>query len=129
SDSFSKTSRERQLGKIAVLGLGYQMGADRFQQTCAQQGVEITAEEAETIKRIYREANPEIVRLWRTLESAAIRAVQDAGHSVNVGSGRLGFLKEDRRLYLRLPSRRCLIYAKPSLPLPTFTECPASCTA
>ena len=117
SDSFSKTSRERQLGKIAVLGLGYQMGADRFQQTCAQRGVEITAKEAETIKRIYREANPEIVRLWRTLESAAIRAVQDAGHSVNVGSGRIVFRKQDRRLYLRLPSRRCLIYANPKIEL------------
>ena len=117
AESFSKTSRERQLGKIAVLGLGYQMGAERFQQTCAQQGVEITANEAESIKRIYREANPEIVQVWRTLESAAIRAAQDPGHWVNVASGRLGFLKRGKRLYLRLPSGRCLIYANPKCEL------------
>jgi len=117
AESFTKTSRERQLGKIAVLGLGYQMGAERFRETCAQQGVEITADEAETIKRKYREANPEIVRLWKTLDSAAVRAVQDPGHWVNVANGKLGFLKRDQRLYLRLPSGRCLIYTNPKIEL------------
>jgi DNA polymerase bacteriophage-type len=38
---------ERQLGKIAVLGLGYQMGAERFRQTCGKDGVLITCEQAE----------------------------------------------------------------------------------
>jgi DNA polymerase len=113
ADTFNKISRERQLGKIAVLGLGYQMGAERFGHTCAAQGVVITAKEAETIKRIYRETNPEIVQLWRTLEAAAIRALQDPQRWVNVANGRIGFLKVESRLYLRLPSGRCLIYANP----------------
>jgi DNA polymerase len=113
ADSFDKAGRERQLGKIAVLGLGYQMGADRFGRTCAQQGVPITGQEAETIKRIYREANPEIVQLWRTLEAAAIQAVQDPECWVTVANGRVGFMKAKGRMYLRLPSGRCLIYTKP----------------
>jgi DNA polymerase len=113
ADSFSKTSRERQLGKIAVLGLGYQMGADKFKRTCEKDGVAISSDEAEKIKSIYRQTNSEIVQLWQTLEAAAIRAVQDPGRWVDVANERLGFLKEDGRLYLLLPSGRCLIYANP----------------
>lgn len=113
AESFSKTSRERQLGKIAVLGLGYQMGTDRFKRTCEKEGVAIALDEAEKIKKIYRQTNPEIVQLWRTLEAAAIKAVQDPERWVNVANERIGFLKEDDRLYLRLPSGRFLIYANP----------------
>src|SRR5205085_10377969 len=46
ADSFIKTSAERQLGKTAVLGLGYQMGAERFMETCERDGVVITKSEA-----------------------------------------------------------------------------------
>jgi DNA polymerase len=113
AESFSKTSRERQLGKIAVLGLGYQMGADRFKRSCEKEGVAISSDEAEKIKSIYRHTNPEIVQLWRALETAAIQAVQDPERWVDVANGRIGFLKEHDRLYLRLPSGRFLIYANP----------------
>jgi DNA polymerase bacteriophage-type len=113
ADSFSKSSRERQLGKIAVLGLGYQMGSDRFKQTCAKEGVVITQDEAEKVKRIYRETNSEIVQLWDKLEAAAIRALRDPGTWFYVANERIGFVKEDARLYLRLPSGRCLTYANP----------------
>lgn len=113
ADSFGRTSRERQLGKIAVLGLGYQMGAQRFQRTCARQGVMILAEEAENIKGIYRQSNPEIVRLWDRMNKAAVRAVTDPSRWICVANGRIGFLKEDSSLYLRLPSGRLLTYANP----------------
>ena len=79
ADSIGKTSPERQLGKIAVLGLGYQMGAKRFKDTCEKQCVEITEEFAERVKQIYRDSNWQTVRLWRELEAAAIRAVQNHG--------------------------------------------------
>jgi DNA polymerase len=104
---------ERQLGKTAVLGLGYQMGAERFKKTCGKDGVLITDEQAERVKRIYRESNPEIVRLWRELQEAAIRAVQNPGTLMNAANGRLGFVTDGCRLHLRLPSGRLLTYANP----------------
>ncbi len=104
---------ERQLGKTAVLGLGYQMGAERFKKTCEKDGVPITDDQAERVKRIYRASNPEIVRLWRELQEAAIRAVQNPGKWVEAANGRLGFLMDGRWLHLRLPSSRLLTYANP----------------
>jgi DNA polymerase bacteriophage-type len=113
--SMSKQShpRERQLGKLACLGLSYGMGAERFQRTCAKEGVNISFEEAERIKRVYRATNCEIVRLWTGLESAAVDAVTHPGAWVSAADGRIGFLKERDWLYLRLPSGRLLTYAKP----------------
>jgi DNA polymerase len=113
ADGFGKASPERQLGKIAVLGLGYQMGAKRFKDTCEGQGVEITEEFAEKVKRIYRDSNRQIVLLWRELEDAAIRAVQNPGVWVKAANGRLGFMSDAAWLYLRLPSGRLLSYANP----------------
>jgi DNA polymerase len=104
---------ERQLGKIAVLGLGYGMGAERFRQTCGKDGVLITQEQAERVRQIYREANPEIVRLWRELQEAAIRAVQNPRTRIDTANGRLSFVKDGIWLNLRLPSGRLLTYANP----------------
>jgi DNA polymerase len=36
-ENLGKTSPERQLGKTAILGLGYQMGAKRFMETCEKE--------------------------------------------------------------------------------------------
>ena len=116
-DSFGKTGPERQLGKIAVLGLGYQMGAKRFKDTCEKQGVSITEEFGEKVKRIYRESNSQIVRLWSELEAAAIRAVQNPGTWVDAANGRVAFVSRGCWLHLRLPSGRLLTYANPKYEL------------
>jgi len=113
ADSFSKTGPERQLGKIAVLGLGYGMGEERFKDTCDKQGVPITIEDAEKVKQIYRASNSEICRLWAELNAAAIRAVQNPRCPVPAANGRLSFLSDGAWLYLRLPSGRLLSYANP----------------
>lgn len=115
ANSFSKTSPERQLGKAAVLGLGFQMGAERFQETCEKQGVSITLEEAERVMNVYRTSNPEIVGLWAELQDAAIQAVRQPDHPVDAARGLLRFYRRGTWLYLRLPSGRILSYAHPRL--------------
>lgn len=64
---------ERQLGKAAVLGLGFQMGSKRFAQTLpASQGVEF----AERVVKTYREEwAPKVRQFWYDAENAAYSAV------------------------------------------------------
>ena len=62
---------ERFLGKTAVLGLGYGMGAERFENTVRIQSggeVVVTRKEAERVVEVYREAFWEIPDMWKTLD-------------------------------------------------------------
>jgi len=57
---------ERYVGKTAILGLGYGMGAEKFQYTLASgsPSVEVTIETARTIVQQYRATYYNIPRLW-----------------------------------------------------------------
>ncbi len=106
------TKEQRQLGKMAVLGCGYQMGRKRFREQCVAFGIEITEALAERVVTAYRATNREIVSFWRRMESAAKRTAFN--HSVNT----VGFITtsmKDGVLRLKLPSGRCLHYQKPKL--------------
>lgn len=78
----SKT--QRQLGKIAVLGLGYGMGASKFADTVHSWGEpkpsDILARRA---VEVYRTTNPNIPELWTKCDRA-IKHVA-AGGTVNLG--------------------------------------------
>lgn len=69
------TPDERQFGKIMVLGCGYGMGAKRFRHFCASgplgmKPLHLTEEQARDAIESYREANPNIVKMWRELDKA-----------------------------------------------------------
>ena len=114
-DSFDPTGPERQLGKKAVLGLGYQMGWETFLASCEKEGIFIKPQEAGDIVNVYREANPEIPRLWHELEEAAIEAVRNGDKVVGCANDRLAFIWLGGWLYLKLPSNRLLAYNSPEL--------------
>lgn len=68
---------ERQMGKVAKLGLGYGMGADRFQLTVRGQAkdkdgkpLKIKRDFAEYVVGVYREAHPQVRKLWARGEAA-----------------------------------------------------------
>lgn len=67
-----KNYKERFVGKVAVLGLGYQMGPPKFQYTLEAglmgPPVHIELELAEKVVSIYRKKNHKIVAGWRYLE-------------------------------------------------------------
>jgi DNA polymerase len=110
----------RQIGKAAVLGLGYQMGAGRFSEELAKQGIEADAEDIVTK---WRKANPKIADwefgLWRRIERAAKYVVsgRTPGHSGTI-DGKLRVTWEDWEvpsLTIELPSGRKLYYPEAEL--------------
>jgi DNA polymerase bacteriophage-type len=108
-------AHERMIGKIAVLGLGYQMGWEKFQATCAKDRVLISDQESKGVVGTYREANFEIPELWGDLDQAAMEAVTRPGQVFKVAGGKIRFMRENKWLYMGLPSGRVLSYANPSI--------------
>jgi DNA polymerase family A len=115
ADTIAKGSLERQLGKQAVLGCGYGLGAPKFRTTCIIAGIQIDDGLAERVVQTYRSTNDRIVALWRELEQAAVRAVQQPGLIVPAAAGRVRFRVKGGFLWLVLPSGRPLAYASPSI--------------
>jgi DNA polymerase len=115
ADAIAKGSVERQLGKQAVLGCGYGLGAPKFRTTCAKAGIQIDEGLAERVVQTYRTTNDRIGALWRELEHAALRAVEQPGLTVPAAAGRVRFRIKGDFLWLILPSGRPLAYAKPRI--------------
>jgi len=61
---------ERFVGKTCILGLGYGMGANKFRDTLALGGVDISEEEAQRIVQLYRSKYFKIPELWRKVDKA-----------------------------------------------------------
>jgi DNA polymerase len=98
---------ERQIGKVAVLALGFGGGKGAFQTMAAGNGVNVGDERAEEIKSAWRAANPRIVEFWWALDRA-FRAVLSGGLPQRVGF--LTVAKWANHVVIRLPSGRALVY-------------------
>ena len=74
-------SKERFVGKVAVLGLGYQMGAPKFRLTLETGAmgppVKITDQQAAKAVAQYRKANNKIAIMWKTMQSMLHVMVSD----------------------------------------------------
>jgi DNA polymerase len=111
-------SLERGLGKIAILGLGYQMGAPKFHATCANAGIHITEELAQKTVDTYREKYWRVKQLWYDQETAAGEATYDK-EGTEYKCFPCTWVKEERFLYCVLPSGRRLAYPDPKIKLVT----------
>lgn len=107
------TKAMREVGKRAVLGCGYGMGWKKFQATCKQFGMEVSEELAQRAVNAYREINPPVVKLWGSLERAAIAATQRKGTKFTIN--RTSWWVENNFLWCELPSRRRLAYYGPEI--------------
>lgn len=104
---------ERGIGKIAVLGLGYQMGWSKFIDTAAKGGVTLTEDFAREIVDIYRTKFWRVKQLWYDQEAAAIDAVLNPRYAVVCG--KVEWYCDDGFLYCQLPSGRCIAYPEPEM--------------
>lgn len=105
-------SDNRQLGKVAVLGLGYGMGPDKFIEAALIYGIVLDPLEAEKVVRAWRAANAKIVSFWYNCDRAARRVIDAPSVKVRVGpclfSMGTGLL--DGAMLITLPSGRQLVY-------------------
>ena len=104
---------QRQMGKIAVLALGYQGGKNAFRKMARAYGLKISDDEAEEIKVAWRLANPWAKTFWHDLEAAAILAVRHPGDVAE--AGRIKYLMHGDMLYALLPCGRLIAYPEVEL--------------
>jgi DNA polymerase len=104
--------KQRFTGKQAILGLGYQMSAKKFVQMVESYGETITMQEASLAVKVYRETHSKLVRFWKSIESAAIMAVNRPGKLIKVNR-HVSFIFEGLFLKMNLPSGRQINYFKP----------------
>jgi DNA polymerase len=101
---------ERDIGKHAVLGLGYQMGGRTFYFRYAKGHA--TLEFCHDVVQVYRkEWAPCVPKFWRALDEAALYTVYDRTPHEAFG---IEYALEDMWLTARLPSGRKLYYANPT---------------
>ena len=74
---------ERFVSKVAVLGLQYNMGPERFQHHVGQGGQHISEEEAERVVGIYRRKHYGITSMWKRLGRALESAANGRGMKVH----------------------------------------------
>lgn len=107
------TKDQRSLGKVAILGAGYGMGAAKFVQTCKAFGIQIDETMARVAIETYRIQHAPVKTLWSNFERAAIEVVQAPSKSIKINCTKW-FIKNDF-LWCELPSGRKLAYYKPEI--------------
>jgi DNA polymerase len=116
----SVTSDERDLGKQAILGLSYGMGADKFRTSCDAKGMKITQELAERAKDAFRRRHYRMVGIWSELDRGVRRCLASGVSgptAIFKGISMRWHHPGDLPPYiaLKLPSGRDLWYREPSL--------------
>lgn len=114
-ESVTKGSAMRSKGKVATLALGYQ-GAVGAMLTMGALREGILEEEIPALVKAWRRANPEIVKLWRKVESAAKHVLEKKSrYTLKLKYTQLVFSYERGYLFIELPSGRRLSYYGASL--------------
>lgn len=130
-ESIGKEDPRRQIGKVSELSLQFQGGARALQAMAKGYGVKIPryvhdpkvayfdrpptpAGTDEWIKEQWREANPEIVALWGTMNQAAVDCMSAPPGALFPAGKHINFWRNGSILVMRLPKSR-LVYWNPCL--------------
>lgn len=120
------TSDQRQIGKVAILALGFGGGAGAFIKMAENYGLTMSTARADQIKVAWRQANPNVVQFWWDCEQAARNAIMNPNRQFTVAGGKITYGMLGPHLICRLPSGRHLVYRDarldPSKDRPGATE-------
>jgi DNA polymerase bacteriophage-type len=104
---------ERQVGKIAFLGLGYGMAHKKFMLTCkANTGIDIERKLARKVVKTYRTRFSGVPEYWYANERCAVAAVKSGDE---YPCGKAAWKMHERFLQCVLPSGRKLSYFDPQI--------------
>jgi DNA polymerase len=110
---------QRFVGKEAVLGCGFQMGAPKFQARVLERaGVQLTRKAAIAVVKAFRSKHDKVRDLWRFVELAAMQAIRSPGTMFQAGPHVKFFTTKTMGvmcLFARLPSGRRLCYPRPAV--------------
>lgn len=109
------TSEQRRIGKNLTLGAGYQLGPPKLIEHCEKEEIFIDLPFAKRAIKAYRDDKPNIVKLWYTMEEAAIRAMQTGRQEQGTKGRDVYFEHWKKWLLLHLPSGRRVHYYNPSV--------------
>lgn len=101
----------RQKGKIAELALGYGGSVGALKAMGAVE-MGLTEEELQPLVNAWRQSNPNIVRFWWDVDSAAKTAIKKKTVTETHG---IRFTCKSGMLFITLPSGRNLAYVKPRI--------------
>jgi DNA polymerase bacteriophage-type len=111
--------RYRAPGKVAVLACGYQGGPNAMAAMDSKK--EIDPDDYPPLVKQWRQANPNIVKLWYAAEEAAVTAVREKT-TVKLAHG-VRYRYEGGTLFADLPSGRSLAYVNARIkPDPNFNK-------
>lgn len=105
-EEITKGSTLRQKGKIAELALGYGGGVSALTSMGAL-NMGLNEEELQPLVNSWRKANPNITRLWKSVENACISVIKGEPYRK---VKHLEFMYKNETLYIKLPSGRILVY-------------------
>ena len=108
------------MGKQAILGLGYQMGVERFQETCNQYNMGVSYEDATNVVAAYRDLHAPVKSFWYHIRDCVIEALergkQNGTDPVVASAGKLKIWHDvSDFLFVQLPSGRKLSFYKPEM--------------
>ena len=112
------TGSERFVGKQCVLLCGFQGGWEKLQATCEKYGQTVDNETCKAAVAAYREENAEVASMWKSMNRAAVQAIENPGERYKV-RGKITFYMAGKlpfpALLMRLPSGHHLVYPYPEL--------------
>jgi len=102
----------RKIGKVADLAFLYCGSIGAWRNLSKDDGR--SDKDILALRDLWRNAHPNIVRMWKTCERAALRAMHNPG--ATIPAGKLSFRYDGEFfLFMRLPSGRELAYPEPRL--------------